>query len=204
MFNKEKIGALLAGATLAATLVSPSTQAATGAVNVDITFPPLVILYYYPNIDINVDADDLESVLINGNPSLGSCTQGASGSVSELECETAEDPKVLSTGTVSATTITYDADISSDTAVSGVVDPSVSFTLSDVWAVRALATSLTASVVAGGGDFTNETITPTNPTPQLFPLTSGVNVGDLSFDVDMSSLVGLTASDTLTVTVVSP
>jgi hypothetical protein len=204
MFNKEKIGVFLAGATLAATLVSPSSQAATGSVDVDITFPPLIIFYYYPNIEINVDADDLESVLINGNAGLGSCAQGASGTVSELECETAENPKVLSTGTVSSTTITYDADISSDSAVSGVVDPSVSFTLTDVWAVRALATSLTASVATGGGDFTNESITPTSPTPQLFPLTSGVNVGDLSFDVDMSSLVGLTASDTLTVTVVSP
>ena len=55
MFERSKLSALLAGATLAATLGSPTAQAASGAVDVDITFPPLVILYYYPNIDVTVD-----------------------------------------------------------------------------------------------------------------------------------------------------
>lgn len=204
MFKQQKLGALLASAAFAAILASPASQAAQGTTAVDITFPPLIILYYYPNIDITVDADDLEAVLISGNAALAACAAGASLTVSELECEAAEDPKALSTGTVTGTTISYDADIDSDTAVGSAVDSTVSFTLTDSWAVRALASGLTASVAAGGGDFSNESITPTSPTPQLAPLTSGVNVGDLSFDVDVATLGGLTASDTLTVTVVSP
>ena len=70
MLNKMKLGALAAAAALATTFVSPSTQAATGTMNVDVTFPPLIILYYYPNVDVTVDADDLESLLVNGNAAL--------------------------------------------------------------------------------------------------------------------------------------
>jgi hypothetical protein len=105
---------------------------------------------------------------------------------------------------VSGTTISYSAAIEGDTPTSAAVDGTVSFTLENSWAVRALATSLTASVAASGsGDFLNETIAPVAPTPSL-TLTDGQNIGDLSFDVDLASLTGLTASDTLTITVVAP
>ena len=204
MFKRSHLSALLAGATLAATLGSPTAQAASGAVDVDITFPPLVILYYYPNIDVTVDPDDLEDVIAAGNAHLdvAECTEGSSGSVAELSCETTEDALTLTTGTVNSGVLEYDADIANDTRVSTAVDDDISITLLNSWAVRALATSLTASVVGGGGDFSSPTISPTSPTPSM-TLGAG-NVGDLSFDVDLGGLTGVTASDTLTITVVSP
>ena len=91
-----------------------------------------------------------------------------------------------------------------DANVTGSVDPDVSITLENSWAVRALAAAgLTASVTLGTGDFSNASITPTAPTASL-TLTDGSNIGDVSFDIDVDALTGLTASDTLTITVVSP
>jgi hypothetical protein len=192
-------------ATLAAAALfsAPATFAAQGSTDVEISFPPLIILYYFDDVDITVDADDLEQVILNGNAGLSSCVQGT-GAASELECASSASPKSLSAGSVSGTTISYSAAIEGDTPTSAAVDGTVSFTLENSWAVRALATSLTASVAASGsGDFLNETIAPVAPTPSL-TLTDGQNIGDLSFDVDLASLTGLTASDTLTITVVAP
>ncbi|MDX1735981.1 MAG: hypothetical protein R3228_16515 [Halioglobus sp.] len=204
----SKRGAVLAGAVLAATLNSPASNAATGSVAVDIDFPPLVVLYYFPNIDITVDPDDLEDALLGNtsNSHLSSCTRGSAGSVTELECETTADPQALSTSTgVAGGTITYNADINSDTTVSTAVDGTVSFSLENAWAVRALASGLTASVsLSGSGDFSNEAISPTAPDASLTLGGGNDNIGDLSFDVDLDSLSGLTASDTLTITVTAP
>ena len=204
MFNKTKLGALLAGATLAATLTSPAAQAASGTVQVDITFPPLVILYYYDNIDVTVDADDLGDALIAANTSLGTdCDEDNSGSALEFECAADTDPLLISTGSFNTGELQYDADISNDAAASGSLDTELTVTLENSWAVRAIASSLSATVVAGSGDFTNPTISPTSPTPSM-TLTDGDNVGDLTFDVDLDDMTGLTASDTLTITVVAP
>ncbi len=204
----SKRGVLLAGAALAATLNSPASTAATGSVAVDITFPPLVVLYYYPNIDITVDPDDLEDAILSNasNAHLSSCTQGTSGSVTELQCETSADPTALSSATgVSGGTITYNANITGDPTVSTAVDGTVSVSLENSWAVRALASGLTASVaLSGSGDFSNEAISPTSPDASLTLGGGNDNVGDLSFDVDLDSLSGLTASDTLTITVTAP
>lgn len=192
-------------ATVAATafFCTPATYAAQGSTDVEITFPPLIILYYFDDVDITVEADDLEQVILNGNAGLSSCVQGT-GAASELECASSVSPKTLSDGSVSGTTISYSAAIEGDTPTGTAVDSMVSFTLENAWAVRALATSLTASVTASGsGDFLNETIAPVAPTPSL-TLTDGQNIGDLSFDVNLANLTGLTASDTLTITVVAP
>jgi hypothetical protein len=200
MFNTGKLGALLAGAALAASLNSQVANAASGTISVDIDFPPLVILYYFDDLDITVDADDLEDVILD---ELTACA-GGSGTASEVECAADESPKALTTGTVSGSTITYDADIGSDTLVSAdLTNTTVSFTVENAWAVRALASGLTASATLGAGDFSNVSVTPTSPTPSL-TLTDGANIGDISFDVDLSAIAGLTASDTITVTVVSP
>ena len=203
---RKTITAAAGAAAATAMLSAPATHAATGTTAIDITFPPLIILYYFDDIDITVEADDLEDLIINGNAALAGCTQGASGTDAELQCAAAETPKALgASGTVSTTTVTYDADITADANVSPAVTTDVTFVLENAWAVRALASSnLNASVaLSGSGDFTNESITPTNPTASL-TLTDGDTVGDVQFDVDIDSLTGLTASDTVTITVVSP
>jgi len=157
----------------------------------------------FGDIDVTVDPRDLETLISNGNAALAGCTVGT-GVNAELECASDESPRTITgTGTVTASTISYNADINAYTPTSTAVDAEITVELENSWAVRALATSLTASVVAGGGDFTNATITPTAPVPSL-TLTDGDNIGDLQFDVDLDALTGVTASDTLTITVVAP
>ncbi len=201
---RNTVNVIAASAFAASLLASPNTMAASGTTQVDITFPPLIILYYFDDIDITMDANDLESLITNSNPSLSACTPGT-GPASELICAGSTSPKALATATdVTGGTATYDADIASDATVSPTVDSDVTIVLENAWAVRALASSLTASVALGGGDFTNALISPTNPTPSL-TLTDGQNIGDVQFDVDLDSLTTpLTASDSLIITVVSP
>ena len=101
---------------MAAMLSAPNTFAASGSVQVDITFPPLVILYYYDNIDIAVDADDFSAMVADG---VASCSTGSALGVAELECSAASDPLALSAASVSGTEASYDAAIGADGNVSG-------------------------------------------------------------------------------------
>ena len=191
---------LLAG-SLIAIFMSPSTFAASGTTQVDISFPPLVILYYYNDIDITVDADDLSAMLASG---VGSCTAGSAGGVAELDCAAATDPLVLSTAATSGTEASYDAAIEGDANVSTLsANTDLTFVIENSWAVRALGGTLAATIgVSGSGDFTSPLITPTVPTSSL-TLTDGDNIGDVQFDVDITGITGLIASDTLTITVTS-
>ena len=191
---------LLAG-SLIAIFMSPSTFAASGTTQVDISFPPLVILYYYNDIDITVDADDLSAMLASG---VGSCTAGSAGGVAELDCAAATDPLVLSTAATSGTEASYDAAIEGDANVSTLsANTDLTFVIENSWAVRALGGTLAATIgVSGSGDFTSPLIAPTVPTSSL-TLTDGDNIGDVQFDVDITGITGLIASDTLTITVTS-
>jgi hypothetical protein len=195
-------------ATLAAVLVTPTTShAASGSTAVDVTFPPLIILYYFNTIGVTVDADDLETLISNGNAALAGCTAGASLANAELECTTAANATITGAGTISGSQINYDADIAADANVSATVDGTITVVLENSWAVRALASGLTASVaLSGAGEFVagSESILPTAPTASL-TLVDGDNIGDVQFDVDIDNIGGdVTASDTLTITVVSP
>jgi len=194
-------GGILIGTSMAAMLSAPNTFAASGSVQVDITFPPLVILYYYDNIDIAVDADDFSAMVADG---VASCSTGSALGVAELECSAASDPLALSAASVSGTEASYDAAIGADGNVSGFSgNTDLTFVIENSWAVRALGGTLAASIgVSGAGNFTSPQITPTVPTSSL-TLTDGSNIGDIQFDVDVTSLGGLTASDTVTITVIS-
>ncbi len=200
----SKLNKIFTGAIAAGIMASSGAWAATGTTQVDITFPPLIILYYFDNIDIAMDANDLESLITSSNPSLGACTPGA-GTAAELACPGTESPKALATASgVAAGTVTYDANIANDATVSAAVGSDVTIVLENSWAVRSLASSLTASVALNGGDFSNALISPVNPTPSL-TLTDGQNIGDVQFDVDLNNLATpLVASDALIITVVSP
>jgi hypothetical protein len=191
---------LLAGSLLGI-FMSPSTFAASGSTQVDITFPPLVILYYYDNIDITVDADDLSAMLANG---VASCSAGSAGGVAELDCAAATDPRALGTAAISGTEASYDASIEGDANVNLLsANTDLTFVIENSWAVRALGGTLAATIgVTGTGDFTSPLITPAVPTSSL-TLTDGDNIGDVQFDVDITGITGLLASDTLTITVTS-
>ena len=195
LLTGSAVGILTAGL-----LTSPGAFAASGTTQVDITFPPLVILYYYDNIDIAVDADDLSAMIANG---VTTCTAGSAGGVAELDCSASTDPLSLGTATVSGTQASYSAAIEGDANVNPApANTDLTFVIENSWAVRALGGTLAATIAAGGSDFSSPTITPTNPTSSL-TLTDGNNVGDVQFDVDLTSITGLVASDTLTITVTS-
>jgi len=196
LLTGSAIGILTAGI-----LTSPVAFAASGTTQVDITFPPLVILYYYDNIDIAVDADDLSAMIANG---VTSCTAGSAGGVAELECSTSTDPLLLGTSTdVTGTQVTYSPAIEGDANVSPVLaNTDLTFVIENSWAVRALGGTLAATIATGGGNFSAPFITPAVPTSSL-TLTDGANVGDVQFDVDLTSITGLVASDTLIITVTS-
>ena len=206
IFKFKKATGLVGAAMLAALAHVPASHAATGTTAVDITFPPLVILYYFNNIDVTMDAADLETLVLNGNATeLAGCAS-STGVGANLECASTTDPKAISgAGTITGTSISYSAAVEADApAVNDLGSTAITVTLENAWAVRALATSLTASIaVSGTGDFTTPLIAPTNPTPAL-TLTDGANIGDVTFDVDLSAITGFTASDVLTITVVSP
>lgn len=207
MISQFKKATGLVGAAMLAALVNiPASHAATGTTAVDITFPPLVILYYFNNIDVTMDAADLETLVLNGNATeLAGCA-ASTGVGSNLECASTTDPKTISgAGTITGTSIAYSAAVEADApASSDLGSTAITVVLENAWAVRALATTLNASIaLSGAGDFTAPLISPANPTPAL-TLTDGSNIGDVQFDVDLSAITGFTASDVLTITVVSP
>lgn len=194
-----KTGSLVSG-LLALSMTASSARAASGDVSVDISFPPLIILYYYDDIDIAVNADDFAQVLENGATGCIS----ANGALSCAAGSTLNFPDTGNADSISGTTLTYAGDINTE-AGAATVDTNLSFVLENVWAVRALVpagATLDASVT-GVGDFTNLAITPTQPAASMTLSNAAAtdNIGDLSFDVDVSN--GLVASDTLTVTVVA-
>lgn len=205
MFQKAKLSAALAGATLAATLASPAALAAEGTVDVDITFPPLVILYYYDDIAITVGSSEFGDALIDANAELGTDCTEVGGTDAEFECAPNSTTVNLTTadGSFAAGELTYDADIANDANIPSSLSTVITVTLENVWAVRALTDgTLDASVSDNGVLFENSSISPETPTASL-TLGAG-NVGDVSFEVDLSDdLTGLSVSDSLTITVVS-
>ncbi len=195
---------VLAGSLVGLSMLGQGANAASGEVDVEINFPSLVILYYYDDINITVNATDFAQALENGASGCIASTDG-----SGLSCAAGSSFDVLDTdsASISATTLSYTADIESEAGATS-VDTNLSFVLQNVWAVRALVPSggsLTASVT-NSGDFSNLGITPTTPAASMTLSNGGGgdNIGDLSFDVSLNDLANdLSISDTLEVTVVS-
>ena len=197
LLSKSIKAGILAGSLASLAAVS-NVHAASGTTQVDITFPPLVILYYYDNIDITVDAADLTSLLSSG---VGGCTNSGS----EYVCGATTNPLALSSATVSGSQASYDANIEGDAGVpTNATTSNITFIIENSWAVRALGGTLAASIALNGGDFSagSAVITPAAPTTSIL-LTDGANVGDIQFDVDVSAITGTTASDQVTITVTS-
>jgi hypothetical protein len=207
MFNKGKLAALFASATMAGALMSPNANAASGDVDIDITFPPLIILYYFTDITVNVDAADLQTVLANTTAFTG-CTAAVPGDdadAAELECGSANDPNLTTADSATGTTLSWDVDITGDALVAAdPVSVPVTMTLENSWAVRALTpNTLTATSSVTGTELTNLSVTPVNPDASLTLGGANDNIGDISFQVDLGSadLNDLNATGTVTITV---
>ncbi len=198
--ERVAIKGLLAG-SIACALAVPQAFAATGTTSVDIDFPPLLILYYYDNIPITVDAASFATA--TGMDAPAGCSVDAPG----VECNVAAAPTPTLTAALGS--ITADADIGTDGAPAA-LNTTISFDINNAWGVRSLvggAGTLDATITQGAGDFVAASATSdlagSGTVASSLTLTSGSNVGDLQFDVDLLALADPTvASDTITITVV--
>ena len=185
--RKAAKAGLMAGSLSGLALVSQGAQAATGQVQVDVSFPPLIILYYYDQISVDVSAAQIATAA------------GLSGSDSGVEMEAGCDI-VTTIGTVGAGSI--EASASATTDASGVTNL-ISFDIDNVWAVRSIATNnLTATLTGTSGEFTNvsSSLAGANVVPG-WSFGAG-NTGDITFDIDLTTVTDPSSiSDTITIAV---
>lgn len=187
---------LIAG-SLAMAVSAPGAFAASGTTSIDIDFPPLLILYYYDEIPINVDAAAFATA--TGLDALA-CTADAPG----LSCDATATAPTL---TAAAGVITTATDIAGDNPAP-TLDTTIDFDINNAWAVRSLGLgTLDATITQGAGDFVAASATSdlagSGAVTSSLTLTAGDNVGDLQFAVDLTTLTDArSASDTITITVV--
>jgi hypothetical protein len=100
--------------------VGPAAQAQTvsGDVSLEFDFPPLLILYYYSDMSVDVDSTDLATMMAGGN--------------------------LFDMGAKSAVTSGSTADF--DILTPGVPLPIISMELTRTWAVRSVGSSTSVSV----------------------------------------------------------
>jgi hypothetical protein len=137
---------LVAGALVLATLLvgAPSAQAASGTTQVSISYPPMIILYYYTLVPVTLAASDLGSLFNVGSGDYASATASAGAG----------------TNSVSGTNI----DVTPGTALTTTLTPAanaVGLVLMTNWTVRSVgnATNNTQVAVALTG---NTTLTGSN------------------------------------------
>ncbi|MEZ5492541.1 MAG: hypothetical protein R3F50_19850 [Gammaproteobacteria bacterium] len=180
---------LLAGSLTGLAVLSQGTQAATGQVQVDVSFPPLVILYYYDQISVDVNAAQM--AVATGLASTDSATvlQGGVDISATL-------------GSISEGSISASASASTEAGASGATT-TIAFDIDDVWAVRSLASNnLTATLTGTSGEFTSisSTLAGANVAPG-WSLGAG-NIGDITFEVDLTAVTNpLSVSDVITIEV---
>ncbi|MBT4521468.1 MAG: hypothetical protein HOC23_15825 [Halieaceae bacterium] len=187
--NIAKIGAI--AGVVAGLVGAPGAYAASGETDVSISFPDLIILYYYSAIDINLSAANMGELIDNVT------TECTGVNSTDKACASTLDP--LSAGTVSGTKATYDADITG----AALTSTDFTFDIQGAWAVRALTGgTLTATASGGTGDFTAVATDTTAPTASL--TLGGGNIGNVKFNVDMTTVQSggtMSASDTITIAV---
>ena len=204
--NMAKAG-VLAGSLLGLSMAGQSANAASGQTSVDIDFPPLIILYYYDSLSIDVSEADLISATGAGG---ASCT---SASAPGIECSVTTGP-ISATYNTGTSAFEGSVDIDGDAPALAGTPSVVSFDIAEAWGVRSLGVpSLNATFGQGTGDFVAGSVSSdlnTVSSSLVLDPTNG-NVGNIEFQVDLSTLVanaapgyGLTASDTFTVTVAVP
>jgi len=116
---------------------TPLRAQAAGTTDIDISFPPLVILFYYDNIDITISRAALAGIVAGGTGDTA-----------------------LSQGTVSGNAFTPNLSISSSTT--GFTSPAaVDLDLIEAWAVRAIGDSSGAGTVQVTLSVGDDTLTET-------------------------------------------
>lgn len=204
--NIKTIIRSLAALSLTAVLAVPASHAASGTTTVNVTFPPLIILYYFNQIDVALSSADVQALLANNGNTFTGCVSAADG----LECAAATNASLAAgSGTVDAVNpeITFDANITGDANVpAGGLTTTISVILQNSWAVRALSsTALSATVPAGAiGDFSSVTISPGSPDVSLTLGGANNNIGDLTLNLDIdNTTTALLATGDITITVVA-
>jgi|GEM_PF-1747574 len=196
--NMAKAGAL-AGSLLGLSIVGQGANAAEGVVSVDVTVPPLIILYYYDDIDIDLDATALANAITNGDIDANCDATNAP----EFLCSAGTLSFNTTDGTAAGSTITYNADIEADSFADGSINSSIDFIVNNAWAVRAISPTGLVAGVAGSptGEFTAASTTLSNPSASL--LLDAGNIGDLRFTAPLTpaALSDGVLSDQLTITV---
>lgn len=195
--NMAKAG-VLAGSLLGLSMAGQSASAAQGQTKIDVSFPPLVILYYYDEIDLNLDADDLTTATGLG----ASCAASAPG----VSCELNTGSPITPTLTAGSGTIGAEGAIETSVPAISTIDTTIDFTIDNAWAVRSLGTgSLNAAVTdaASGGDFSSIGTSQTSVSRKL--VLDDTNRGDIQFSVDLTALSDPTAAtDDVLITISTP
>lgn len=197
IIGKKKIKSALLGIGMLLALAfsaAPVHAQATGNVSFEVDLQPLIILFYFDTIHIDVSTADLAGLVAGG----------------------AGDTD-LAQGTVTVDAFSDDANISASTA--GFTSPgSADVDILNYWAVRAIgngndiqvSTSLTGTnLVNGGSTITANSLSVRNSggafaaTATFTPAGLGTaNVGDLRINIDLSgaTLAGVHTGGTFTIT----
>lgn len=160
------------GLLSASTLVNPAAHAAQGSVNVDVLLPTVLVMYYYSDIDLDLDATALADYLTTGGSACAGgdfCDdQGAAG----VQSVTTIGP--TTTVTLAAPTDPY----------SGA--PVVTFELENAVAVRALGCATYAADfdVSGTDDAVVAALDQPVANIDGSACSMGLTTGNLAFDLD--------------------
>jgi hypothetical protein len=189
LINIKKGLAAAVATSLLALSVSVPVNGAVGTTTISVTLNPFVILYYYSDISFEISAVELAE-LVDGTATAAACTSTTDGACVDagteaLGIQTISD---LGDGSVDATAHT-----------AGAGSNSISVDIDNAWAVRSLATTLTASVsgpatlTGGGGSIAVSSAATNNTAP-----TAGLAIqqGDIAFDMDISLATGAAAAYT--------
>ena len=191
MDKKTLKRACAVGLLSASTLVNPAAHAAQGSVNVDVLLPTVLVMYYYSDIDLDLDAGALAGYLsVDDSP----CAAGD-------YCDDQLEAGVQSVTTIGPTTTVT---LTAPTDPYGGA-PVVTFELENAVAVRALGCASYAAdfdVSSASDAITDQADQPVaNIDGQ--PCSMGLTTGDLAFDLDFDLLDpgAETVSATLDVTI---
>jgi hypothetical protein len=186
---KKGLAATIAASLLAVSVSAP-VNAAVGTTTISVTLNPFVILYYYSDISFEISAVELAQ-LVDGSATAAACTP------------TATDGACVDDGTqalgVQAISDLSDGSVSAAAHIGGTGSNSISVEINNAWAVRSLATTLTAAVagpatLTGGGGSIAISGDTTNDTAPTAGLT--IQQGDIAFDMDITLATGAAAAYT--------
>jgi hypothetical protein len=183
--SKQKMKKLMAGFAILMVLViaSPSQAQISGTTDIEIDFPPLLILFYYSTVDLTISAANLQAAVLtpNVNP--------------------------VDRGTFNGVTSGFTEDLAIDSSTN--FSSTVTLTLNNAWAVRSVGpllgqvqidldfpvntlthTGVPANTIGLGNILTTEDAGPSGPAnPVVFDHQGLGNpvTGDITIDLNLSN-----------------